>query len=26
MQLIVSKSMDVKITILQVEVARLRPN
>ncbi|WP_200974030.1 ParB/RepB/Spo0J family partition protein [Klebsiella pneumoniae] len=26
MQWIVSKSMDVKITILQVEVARLRPN
>lgn len=26
MQCIVSKSMDVKITILQVEVARLRPN
>ncbi|HCI6792489.1 TPA: ParB/RepB/Spo0J family partition protein [Klebsiella pneumoniae] len=26
MQLIVSKSMGVKITILQVEVARLRPN
>ncbi len=26
MQWIISKSMDVKITILQVEVARLRPN
>ncbi|HBR6713603.1 ParB/RepB/Spo0J family partition protein [Klebsiella pneumoniae] len=26
MQWIVSKSMDVKITILQVEIARLRPN
>ncbi|MEZ3660900.1 ParB N-terminal domain-containing protein [Klebsiella variicola] len=26
MQWIVSKSMDIKITILQVEVARLRPN
>lgn len=26
MQWIVSKSMSVKITILQVEVARLRPN
>lgn len=26
MQWIVSKSMDVKITILQIEVARLRPN